>query len=332
MTTLEGFRAVNARDFALSRFSAFGALGHQRVLLTRRPVRRLFAVPFGMACFVDVAFVTNADQITPGVVDVEIRYVGLGRGISDMHTSHRLFADPVSEAKPQRLWLDPPKGAMFAVVSFSRAQRGLKVGLDGRLKLIRTTTPPDETQLEQVLETRDLTAMTMVLEALVRASDSGRARQLLGRLIYLGQDAVHERMLESLDDAERILKFGPGPSSLDGATGGKGVYLYEGCMLERDLACLSLGRALKGEARRLSQTISQEQASVIEVPAGDMWLGRLLVAAMVAKAVKGLPLKVDLEAFSAAPQECGPWLKFGRGATFLETNGGKAIQSLLQGI
>lgn len=332
MTILEGFRTASAREFALSRFSAFGAFGHQRVLLARRPVRRLFAMPFGIACFIDVAFVTNADQIAPGVVDVEIRYFGFGRGISETSTIHRLFADPISEVRPQRVWLDPPKGAVFAVVSFSRAQRGLKVGLDGRLKLIRATIRPDATQLEQVMETRDLTAMTMVLEALIRASDSQRARQLLGRMIYLGQDASHERMLESLDDAERILKFGPSPSSVGGAASGNGVYRYECCMLERELACLSLGRALKGEARRVSQAMPLAQVSVIEVPAGDMWLGRLLVAAMVVMAVKGLHLKVDLEAFSDAAQDCGPWLKFEKGATFLETNGGKAIQSLIQGI
>lgn len=326
MTALPGYRELGRRDFAASRLAAFGLVGHQKIVLKKRPVRRLFALPARGPRYLDISFVTDAREMARGAVDVTIRYRGL-RGVGMRRpVLHRLFADPAHDAGVQRLWLDPPKGAMFAEVSFARATKGQKIALDGRLKLARADSRPGIEDFDQVVASRDLTAMGFLLEDLMAEQDRTRGRALLARMCFLSHDPAFARSLQSLDDAERILAFGPN----DGAPGvplGQGVFTYDRSHLEENLAALPLGKALRREARCLARDLRAGGFGAVLVPAGDHQLGRLLAAVMVKKCSPALVIQTDWEAIRNSPQKLGEWIRYETGASFLETRGGQAIHS-----
>jgi len=328
MTVLEEYRDLGRRDFAASRVAAFGMLGHQKIKLKKRPVRRLFALPQNGPRYLDISFVTDAQEMARGAVDVIIRYRGM-RGVAlRQPVVHRLFADPVDQAGVQRLWLDPPKRAMFAEVSFSRAVRGQQIALDGRLKLGRAQARPGLDAFDEVAASRDLLAMHHLLEDLVGAQDRGRARALLARMCFLSHDPAFTRSLQSLDDAERILAFGPNDSA-PGVPLGQNVYFYRQSRLAENLRVLPLGKALRREARCLARDLRTGDYGAVQIPLGDQQLGRLLVAAMVKRQTPELTVELDWEAFRVAPQRLGDWLVFDTGASFLETPGGQVVQSCI---
>ena len=392
MTALQGYRELGRRDFAASRFAAFGVGGHQRVVLKKRPVRRVFALPVRGARYLDISFVTDAREMARGAVDVTIRYRGLRKVALRQPVIHRLFADPAPNAGVQRLWLDPPRGAMFVEISFARAVRGQKVALDGQLKLARADSRPNladfaqvvgsrdltamillladliaeqdrvrartrfveisfaravrgqkvalDGQLKlaradsrpnladfaQVVGSRDLTAMILLLADLIAEQDRVRARTLLARMCFLSHDPKFAQALSSLDDAERILAFGPNDTA-PAAPLGQGIYRYVRSHLDANLTALPLGKALRREARCLVRDLRAGDYSTLHIPAGEHQLGRLLAATMVKRSTPGLKIDMDWEAFSGAPQQLGDWLSFDTGASFLETEGGRAVQS-----
>ncbi|MFC4347234.1 hypothetical protein ACFO5Q_05195 [Kordiimonas lipolytica] len=328
MTALQGYRELGRRDFAASRLAAFGMLGHQKIKLKKRPVRRLFALPQNGPRYLDISFVTDQQEMARGAVDVTIRYRGM-RGVAlRQPVVHRLFADPADQAGVQRLWLDPPKRAMFAEVSFSRAVRGQQVALDGRLKLGRAPMRPGLDLFDEVVASRDLSAMHHLLEDLVGVQDRTRARALLARICFLSHDPRFARSLQSLDDAERILAFGPNDCA-PGVPLGQNVYLYDRSHLRANLASLPLGKALRREARCLVRDLRVGGSGGIKIPQGYQQLGRLLVAVMVKRQTPELTVELDWEAFRAAPQGLGDWLVFDTGASFLETPGGQVVQSCI---
>ncbi|SDE71468.1 hypothetical protein [Kordiimonas lacus] len=326
MTALQGYRELGRRDFAASRFAAFGVGGHQRVVLKKRPVRRVFALPVRGARYLDISFVTDAREMARGAVDVTIRYRGLRKVALRQPVIHRLFADPAPNAGVQRLWLDPPRGAMFVEISFARAVKGQKVALDGQLKLARADSRPNLADFAQVVGSRDLTAMTLLLADLIAEQDRVRARTLLARMCFLSHDPKFAQALSSLDDAERILAFGPNDTA-PAAPLGQGIYRYVRSHLDANLTALPLGKALRREARCLVRDLRAGDYSTLHIPAGEHHLGRLLAATMVKRSTPGLKIDMDWEAFSGAPQQLGDWLSFDTGASFLETEGGRAVQS-----
>ncbi len=326
MTALQGYRELGRRDFAASRLAVFGMLGHQKIVLKKRPVRRLFALPTRGARYLDISFVTDAREMARGAVDVTIRYQGL-RGVGLRRpVVHRLFADPAPDAGVQRLWLDPPKGAMFAEVSFARATRGLKIALDGRLKLGRADSRPGIEDFDSIITSRDLTAMGFLLDDLMAAQDLRRGRTLLARLCFLSHDPAFARSLASLDDAERILAFGPNDAAPT-APLGRGVFTYSRSHLDENLKRLPLGKALRREARCLVRDLREGDFGTVHIPVGEHQLGRLMAAVMVKRHTKGLRIALDWESFKTAPQHLGDWLAFDTGASFLETDGGQVVQS-----
>jgi len=326
MTALQGYRELGRRDFAASRLAVFGMLGHQKIVLKKRPVRRLFAVAAGGPRYLDISFVTDARVMARGAVDVTIRYRGL-RGVDvRLPVVHRLFADPASDAGVQRLWLDPPRGAMFAEVSFARATRGLKIGLDGRLRLGRATCRPGLADFDSTLASRDLTAMGFLLEDLMASQDRARGRTLLARMCFLSHDPAFARSLASLDDAERILAFGPNDAA-PMAPLGQGVFTYSHSHLDENLKRLPLGKALRREARCLVRDLRGGDYGTVQIPAGEHQLGRVMAAVMVKRHTRGLGIELDWEAFNTAPHQLGDWLAFDAGASFLETDGGQVVQS-----
>lgn len=326
MTALQGYRELGRRDFAASRLAVFGMLGHQKIVLKKRAVRRLFALSAGGPRYLDISFVTDAREMARGAVDVTIRYRGL-RGVGLRRpVVHRLFADPAPEAGVQRLWLDPPKGAVFAEVSFARATRGLKIALDGRLKLARADSRPGIEDFDSIVASRDLTAMGFLLEDLMATQDRTRGRALLARMCFLSHDPAFARSLASLDDAERILAFGPNDAAPT-APLGQGVFTYSQLHLGENLKRLPLGKALRREARCLVRDLRGGDFGTVHIAAGEHQLGRLMVAVMVKRHTRGLKIELDWDAFKAAPQHLGDWLAFDTGASFLETEGGQVVQS-----
>lgn len=326
MTAFQGYRELGRRDFAASRLAAFGMLGHQKIVLKKRPVRRLFAVPARGARYLDISFVTDALEMARGAVDVTIRYRGL-RGVAlGQPIVHRLFADPAPSAGAQRLWLEPPKGAMFAEISFARATRGQKIALDGRLKLGRAGSRPGLEDFDRVVASRDLTAMSFLLEDLTRQQDRVRARILLARMCFLSYDPAFARSLQSLDDVERILAFGPNDKA-PVAPEGQGVFVYSSSHLGENLKILPLGKALRREARCLVRDLCVGDYGTVNIPVGVHQLGRLIAAVMVKRHTVALKIELDWEVFKAVPQQLGDWLVFDTGASFLETDGGQVVQS-----
>lgn len=334
MTTLDGYRELSKRDFALSSLSAFGLFRHQKIVLKRKPVKRMFALAGRKAGYLDLTFLTDAKQTARGAVDVSVRYFDrVGRRLGGA-VQHQLFADPAHAAEPQRLWISPPKGAMFAELSVARALPGQKVALDGRLRL-RGGAKPTTAKFDEILESRDLSAMAMVLAQIEDAGDLDRAAQILARMRTFSDDRHIVRKQKSLWDACRILAHGPNFSvpvatRLAGLTPEGRPTTYAQSDLARAQGRVPLGKALRGEALQVADTMLEIGGVRLILPPGEGWLGRLLVAAMLKNAVPDIEVETDWRAFQETPQVLGSYLRFEKGASFLETEGGQAVLSICQ--
>jgi hypothetical protein len=330
MTALEGYRSLEKRDFALSKLSAFGLLQHQKVMLAKRPVRRRFTLVGRQAAHLDVSFVTDKGHTARGAVDVVVRYL---RGVTGKvvgEERHQLFADPIRSAAPQRLWLKPPKGAHFAEVEFSRTGRGEKVALDGAMRLQSRERAPALEDFDRILASRDLSAMALLLRQVETQGDRARGLALLARMHFLCHSPGIFRKLTSLRDAVNLERHGITATlgaACHAVTDPARRYTYAAWCHGEAVRDLPLMKHVRAEA--LCLLVRMGGAAQLEVPAGPGMLGRLLVAALVKKAMPDLVVTLDWAAFRQEPQRFSPWLNYGSGASFLATRGGREVQSLL---
>jgi len=206
MTALFGYRDLTKWDFNMSRFGGFGLRRQQQILLTRRPVQRLFFLGFAPEKFLDLEVVTSGSNSERGVVLASVRcFTLLGTELllpPDM-AQQKFFADTLNEASPQRLWVRRPKRGVFALVSLMRTTKGKHVGVKGRLALGRAKT--ERGQTVDVLASRDRLALEAALDFARVSADRDEGRRILARLIYLWQFDHHRRELAILEDVEKLI-------------------------------------------------------------------------------------------------------------------------------
>lgn len=334
MTALSGYRQLEKRDFALSRAAAFGLFGHQKIVLRRRPVKRLFMLAKSGMRYLDISFITDASETARGAVDVTIDYFGPigGRLAPPLH--HQLFADPIGAALPQRLWLDPPKGARFANVSFRRARPGREIALDGRIKLTRSRQAINLGDYGAVLQSRDLSAMALLLPQLEATCDRVRAEKLLVRMRWLSDARPIARKLASLKDGDSIIANGPG-FTVPGAQGYPATagisHIYDQLLTESEHAPLPLAKALRREALSLFALLKADSVEAIDVAEGADWLARLIVVAALKQSMPALKVQIDWPRFEDVPLGLGHWHAFTSGNAFLATPGGAKVRALVCG-
>ncbi len=333
MTSLAGYRRLTKRDFTVSKVAAFGLVGHQKVLLAKRPVTRRFAFVGRRATYFDVSFITDATNMARDAVDLTVTYRSAFTrrplGVERL----KLFAESYqAPQRLQRIWFCPPHGARFADVAFARCIRGHKVALDGLLQLVSGQPKPTLATLDQHLRTDNLSAMTLLLREVETAGDRETAQRLLARMQQLSHSHEIFSALANLRYALDLERYGVttlptyGLKLPDCATGG---YSYDNWLSAQAAETLPIGKQVQAEALALHQHICRENAGLFEITAGERMLPRLLAAAMLKASNPGLKVSVEWETFCEQPQRFGPWLAYGSGASFLATSGGKAVQSLL---
>lgn len=333
MATLAGYRPLRKRDFAVSSIAMFGLVGRQKVALARKPVKRLFALPGGKARHLDISFVTDTKELARGAVDVRVRYLAMPGRRAVRCEHHQLFADPSGKASPQRLWLMPPPGTRFAEVSFSRAVRGARVIMDGRLKLQSTAKAPTLSQFDDILASRDLTAMELLFGLLEETGDRARAHQLIVRMRTLAPVRRIAVRQESLRDAAHILEFGPNYQVPGVVTlpAGDGHVTYSDNQLAEDMRHMPLGKALVADALRLFRTLMDANAHTVDVSAGPSAMAGLLVTAILKQSCPHVGVTIPWGDIADSSLTLGPWLSFDKGTSFLETSGGSVVHSCLAG-
>lgn len=335
MTTLAGYRRLTKRDFALSKMAAFGLVSRQKVLLARRPVTRRFALVGRRAVHFDVCFLTDAQMVARDAVHVQVTYRPAFSARSLKTEEHQLFADPhAAQARRQRVWLCPPRGARFADVAFARRTRGQKVALDGVLRLAAGQAKPSLSDLDAVLSTYDLTAMSLLLSEAENTGDRATAQRLLARMQLLSHSHDIFTGLSNLREAIDLERFGV-TSALRGQEALQGdpdtVFDYGAWASPPASAGLPLLKRVRAEALALHALMEKAGAGTLHIPPGDRMLARMLAAALLRTAAPLLKINVDWHAFRKAPQHYGPWLRYDSGASFLATEGGKTVQSVLLG-
>lgn len=333
MTSLAGYRQLTKRDFTVSKVAAFGLVSHQKVLLAKRPVTRRFAFVGRRAAYFDVSFVTDAECVARDAVDLTVTYRSAFSRRSIAVDRLKLFADPhQAPRRRQRIWLCPPRGARFADVAFARRIRGHKVALDGVLQLASGQPKPTLAQLDNLLRTHDLSAMTLLLAEAEAAGDRDNAQRLLARMQHLSHSHEIYSALASLRDARDLEQhgiaavFGGGLKLPDNVAR---RYSYANWLSQPTAAPLPIEKQVRAEALALFEQLCGEKAGELEITPGEMMLPRLLAAAVLKVSDPTLKVSVEWEIFSSQPQCFGPWLAYDSGASFLATGGGKAVQSVL---
>jgi len=333
MTTLAGYRRLTKRDFALSKMAAFGLVSRQKVLLARRPVMRRFALVGRRAVHFDVCFLTDAQMVARDAVHVQVTYRPAFSARTLKMEEHQLFADPhPAQARRQRVWLCPPRGARFADVAFARRTRGQKVALDGVLRLAAGQAKPSLADIDDVLVTHDLTAMSLLLADAEKAGNRAAAQQLLARMQRLSHSHEIFTNLASLREASDLERFGvtaslPGLEALEGDE--DVVFDYAAWVSPPASDGLPFLKQVRAEALALHGLLRGTGAATLHIAAGDRLLARMLAAALLRTAAPTMKIRLDWHGFRKAPQQCGPWLRYDSGASFLATNGGKAVESAL---
>ena len=307
MSTLAGYRPLTARDFHAAKLGLFGFLKSQKILITRRPVQRLFFLGFAAKKYIDLKVVTRGPNTERGAVVATVRCftlfgreIVLPRAVAEQH----FFADSADSLAGQRLWVCRPPGAVFALVTFARTTRRQRIGFAGRLTLKSGKT--DLLAAEGVAVSRDRTALETALDTARLKTDRNTGRSLLARLIYLWQDGVHMQELAVLEDAEKLVATGlEAVATVQGGNSAK-LYTYDTPLTGPVRSGLPLPKWLQHEARVLEQAVRAAGAGVIEVSgpfcSGEIALASTLAAAYGGFSVRGGPcaLTVKLDWLNAA--------------------------------
>jgi hypothetical protein len=218
VTALAGYRALRKRDFRWSQLGLFGAFRSQKVLLTRKPVERVFFLGLGDEKYLELEAVTNRPVCERAALAAEVRYYSLLGKELEVETplaKQDFFADSHGRQSPQRLWIKRPKGAVFARVSLQRAVKERRIGIEAKLKLVRATA--SILDVSEIETCRDQAALIRSLASAKKAGDRQAGKLLLSRAIFLWQRADHARELALLLDTEQLLERSRGNMPCPGA-------------------------------------------------------------------------------------------------------------------
>lgn len=286
MIELVTYRVLGKIDFALSRFAAFGLWKPERIILPRRPLRRLFFLGRAQLRCLHMEIMTGRKASERGAVSATVRYFTVfGRELTaeQKFVHQSFFADEASQLSPQYLWVKKPKGAAFALVELARTLNQSRIGFAGRIKLISVR----EGDVEPVdIDTcRDRTRLEISLEQAYLRADRDAGRQLLCRLIFVWQAVEYQQALAVLNDAEQLLKFGFSTRFSTDFVQNNGVSFEYGALfsgtMPRDMPIL---KWLKHEAALLEQALQHEAAAEIKIIQGDNLMVRSLVGKAAATA------------------------------------------------
>jgi len=294
MSSLTGYRTLQKRDFQASDLGAFGLFGHHKVMLARKPVKRLFYIGFARQKFIDLQIVTAANKAERAAVTALVRYFDIfGREIEvDGRVQYQeFFADPADKVETQRLWIERPKGAVFALLRMQRAVKKRRIGLDARLVLQKRE--PRSLSDGEVLATRDRKELEDALAAARYTQDRAIAQLVFKRLIFLWQDPAHiQDHFLMMEASELVLEFhqllGKKVPFFEGEDK---EYQYDQALSLPYLPEVSVRKWCRYEAQLLADTVKQQGAGKIVVPAEAP--ETLLLPALYARAERGISLEAQ---------------------------------------
>jgi len=272
-------------------------------------VRRLFFLGFAPLKFFDLEIVTSRAGGERKAVSATVRYfTGFGREIGGQHrlAYQQFFADDCDKIKPQRIWIERPKGAAFALVELTRTPRGRRIGIAGRVKL--TTASADMLRPANIETCRDRVQLERALSEALKAADRALGRRLLARLIYLWQLPEHRQALAVLDDADQLMRSGfPVQASSDPIRSGEATVCFD-TLCTRPLGVnVPLSKWLAHEAALVVRKGQQVSAGSIQVPAGEDYLERYMIARLASSA-SGWPCE-EMDASAVTTGANLGWLK-----------------------
>ena len=339
------YQPLSDLDRWLSNFGLFGLLNKRRKLVVEdHAFKCWFALTTTRPQYLNVKIASDADGIVREAMSARIRYFNWrGQEIDGAHQFTRgrrgsrkrlsfFFADPVDNVKRQRLWLRPPHGARFVMLTFERSSYDGWLGFSTKVKLKRLKPISGkidrQTQFEKLLKSRDRMRMTWFLRELkVDARLYNRdqvkshndpiemARVMLGQMVYLWHGVEEKRVQMIIDDALHLSKYGfdlgrtnvraldtlPTEAAQDSA------FDYEAPLNEDWRVSGVLSKQMRMEAMILSQHLSAVEAGTLIIRSGKYYMARLLIGLAVQR-LTGINLIVDVQETLSSRLHLGEWL------------------------
>lgn len=201
---------------------------------------------------------------------------------------HYLFADPLDDLEAQRLYLEPPEGAAWCLVSITRQTDTRRIGISGSLRPKPLTRAP-LAGLSEVLLSRDKRQLTTHLEHAKARADRAAAIKLLNRLVFLDREGAHVRLLREVTALDEMMRrLGASPNVVPAEN--NAVYRYHSTFTPPCTQTMSLSKWLTCEVLNIRENID---ATAVEIVSGPDFLLRLLAAACAGMHVTAAPRAGD---------------------------------------
>ncbi|UTW56276.1 hypothetical protein [Kordiimonas sp. SCSIO 12610] len=344
------YQPLSSLDLHLSNLGLFGLFNARRKLLVEdHAFKCWFFLKSLKPQYLNIKIATDGDDMVREAMQVRVKYFNWrmkeitgaheftrGRRGSRKRLSY-FFADPVENVKRQRLWLRPPEGAKFVMLTFERGEYEKRLGFSSKIKLKLFDESAGAKDLTEAFQTnmvsRDRMRMTWFIERLKGESRSiyattsvdgqdhispiDMARQMLGHMVYLWYGVEEKRALMVLDDAAHLVKNGftldrrhRDQLSFDAskAIGDQSSvhFDYDHILMPSWDRSGLLSNQMRLEAMHLIQTIQAAKTGHIIVREGRQFMARIMIAQAVAKQT-GWKLTIDVSETLMAEQTFGEW-------------------------
>ncbi len=321
MTALKGYRTLKKRDFRASKLGAFGSVKHQRIMVSRKPLKRVCFLGRSNEWYLDLEIVTSRSEAVRAAVHVYWVFLdAFGRQIKrpQIECNQTLFADPVEYAAPQRLWIKKPEKAVFAVMAFSRIVKGKDIGLSAKLRLKKGKDDIAD-EAAHLLLSRDRLTLERALDFSIFSHNHQTTKHILSRMVYLWRKPTDRRELELFEDARTLAETRFGMDNIPEMAVKSGVIFEYSQLFGGDLdETIPLSKQLNFELQLLISRMKTAKVSDIIVSKGSNYLLRLIIAH---SAVKNSPINitadVPLDTLVAADEQISRYIAFSEIQDFL---------------
>lgn len=248
------YQPLSGFDQYLSALGLFGLFKPRRKLLIEdQAFKCVFVLKTLKPQYLNIKIATDGDQMVREAMHVRVKYFNWRmREIAGAHTFTRgrrgsrkrlsyFFADPFEKVKRQRLWLKPPEGAKFVVLTFERGDYGERLGFSSKIKLKvfdeGAGVKDLNTAFQKIMVSRDRMRMTWFVDRLKNeamsyyqgeASYQGQAgyqgqtgeitgqqvqpiamaHKMLANMVYLWHGVEEKRTMMVIDDIAQIAQNG----------------------------------------------------------------------------------------------------------------------------
>jgi hypothetical protein len=351
------YRPLSGVDLYLSKYGLFGFFNARRKLLVENHAFKCwFLLKSLKPQYLNIKIAADSADMVREAMQVRVKYFNWrmkeidgayeftrGRRGSRKRLSY-FFADPVESVKRQRLWLRPPTGAKFVMLTFERGDYTSTLGFSSKIKLKLFDENTSFQNLSEaflkIMVSRDRMRMTWFVDRLkheamtfyqaqkntleAESSPIEMARQMLSEMVYLWHGVEEKRALMVVDDAAHLARNG---FTLDRRVhdqlsfadlhqpeqckGGDSDHCFEygSILIHEWIRSGLMSSQMRLEAMHLIQAVKTEGPRHIVVREGRQFLARLMVALAVTKQT-GWPLTIDVSETLFSEQSIGEWYRW----------------------